>query len=52
MNIFPSQKKKKKKKKKFQCKSLTQRNAQHQHVSGELHKDTFAQATKTKNKQQ
>ena len=31
-----------------QCRSLTQRNVQHQHVSSELHKEIFVQATNTK----
>ena len=36
---------------KLQCHCLAQRNISHQHVSTELHKDIFAQATNTKSKQ-
>ena len=36
---------------KLQCHCLAQRNISHQHVSTELHKEIFAQATNTKSKQ-
>jgi hypothetical protein len=32
---------------KLQCRSLTRRNVKHQHVSSELHKEIFVQATNT-----